>query len=448
MLLKAHYVLPVTAPHIEDGALLVRDGLIADIGKADQLIEAYPEESVRDFGLAAIMPGFVDVHTHLEYSAMRGLVDDLPYAQWKLQLMKKEELLDEADWEDAALLGALECLRSGITTIADITESGASVPAVAAAGLRAVIYREVSAMEKAQAASSMEVAIADIVRWREASNSDLVNIGIGPHSAYSCHPELFRLVAQYAHETGVPVATHLAGSREEYDFVKYGSSVLATDYREDDDGGVPWLPTGVSPVRYVLQWGLLSVPNVLAVHCTQVDDADIDILASNGVSVAFCPRCNAKLGMGVFQLRAMLAKGIKIGIGTDSPASNNTMDMFDEMRIGLLIQRASDPGQRFFDARTFVKLGTSSAAEALGLSTRTGSLEVGKSADVIAVDLSHSHQAPIADPYSTLVHSANQDNVMFTMVAGKTLLDGGQSVSLDVERIIARAEEIRTKLRG
>ena len=152
--------------------------------------------------------------------------------------------------------------------------------------------------------------------------------------------------------------------------------------------------------------------------------------------------------MGVFQLRAMLAKGIKIGIGTDSPASNNTMDMFDEMRIGLLIQRASDPGQRFFDSRTFVKLGTSSAAEALGISHRTGSLEVGKSADVIAVDLSHSHQAPIADPYSTMVHSANQDNVLFTMVAGRTLFDGGQPVSLDVERIIARAEEIRTKLRG
>lgn len=448
MLLKAHYVLPVTAPHIENGALLVRDGVIADVGKAEQLMNAYPEEPVRDFGLAAIMPGFVDVHTHLEYSAMRGLVDDLPYAQWKLQLMKKGKLLDQADWEDAALLGVLECLRSGITTIADITESGASVPAVDEAGLRAVIYREVSAMEKAQVVRVLDAAVADIARWSEASNSDLVSIGIGPHSAYSCHPDLYKRVAQYAHDTGAPVATHLAGSREEYDFVKYGSSALATDYREDGDGTVPWLPTGVSPVRYVQQWDLFSVPNVLAVHCTQVDDADIDVLASHDVSVAFCPRCNAKLGMGVLQLRAMLAKGIKIGIGTDSPASNNTMDMFDEMRIGLLIQRASDPGQRFFDARTFVQLGTSSAADALGLSDRTGSLEVGKSADVIAVDLSHSHQAPIADPYSTMVHSANQDNVMFTMVAGKTLLDGGEPVSLDVERIIARAEEIRTKLRG
>lgn len=452
MLLTARYVVPVSSPHIEDGAILVRDGVISDIGSASTLRERYPAEKRRDFGLAALMPGFVDLHTHLEFSAMRGLVDDLPYARWKIQLMEKEKALTAADWEDAALLGALEALRSGITTVADITKTGASVPAVTASGLRAFIYREVSAMDKALVERAVDGASQDIDEWRSLTDSERVTIGIAPHSTYSCHPTLFSSVADYATRNSIPVATHLAGSREEYNFVKYGSSILAVDYRDLETDRVPWLPTGVSPVKYVLQWDLLDVPNMLAVHCTQVDDDDIETLAASGVSVAYCPRCNAKLGMGMLPLRSMLAHGINVGIGTDSPAANNAMDMFDEMRIGLLIQRAIDPDEIFFDARTFIGLSTIDAAKALQIDHMTGSLEVDKKADIIAVDLAQSHQAPISNPYSTLVHSANQDNVIFTMVEGRVLFDehnpADLDIDLDVERIMMRADEIRSKLRA
>ncbi|MDZ4178396.1 MAG: amidohydrolase family protein [Coriobacteriia bacterium] len=448
MLLAARYVLPVATPHIEHGAVLVKNGHIVEIGELASLRELHPDEEVRDFGLAALMPGFVDLHTHLEFSVMRGLVDDLPYAGWKLQLMEREKQLDSADWEDAALLGALEALRSGITTVADISDTGAAVRAVAASGMRAFVYREVSTMEKARVDEVMVAALADMAQWRAASDPDLVTVGIAPHATYSCHPELYRRVADLAIAEGVPVATHLAGSKEEYNFVKYGSSALAVDYRERDAHTIPWLPTGVSPVRYVLQWGLMDVPSLLAVHCTQVDDADIEILATHDVSVAFCPRCNAKLGMGVMPLRKMLYGGVTVGIGTDSPASNNTMDMFDEMRIGLLVQRAIDANEQFHNARKFVKLGTLDAARALGIDDVTGSLEPGKQADIIAVDLSHSHQLPTAYPYSTLVHAANQDNVVFTMVAGRVLYDDGGWTTLDAGRISQRAEEIRLKLRA
>lgn len=448
MLLAARYVLPVAAPHIENGAVLVRDGRIVEIGELATLQVKHPEEPVRDFGLAALMPGFVDLHTHLEYSAMRGLVDDLPYAEWKLQVMEKERALAPEDWEDAAMLGALEALRSGITTVADITDSGSSMRAVNASGMRAFVYREVQTMDHKRIDEAMTAAEQDISDWRSSADEELVTVGIAPHSAYSCHPELFRRVSDYAIATGTPVTTHLAGSRAEYEFVKYGSSTLAFEYRQKWGSDVPWLPTGVSPVRYVLQWGLMDVPELLAVHCTQIDDEDIDVIATKDVAVAFCPRCNAKLGMGVLPLRKLLYRGVRVGIGTDSPASNNTVDIFDEMRIGLLIQRAMDAHEQFHVARKFVKLATFDAARALRIENIVGSLEPGKVADIIAVDLSHTHQLPTQYPYSTLVHAANQDNVVFTMVCGRVLYDSGQWSTLDVERLRVRAEELRVKLRG
>ncbi len=155
----------------------------------------------------------------------------------------------------------------------------------------------------------MERAAADIAAWRATSDPSRLTIGIAPHAPYSCHPELFRRVAEYAQD-GTPVAIHLAGSIEEYQFVKYGSSMLATDVRDSYDADAPaWLPTGVSPVRYVLQWGLFDVPNIMAVHCTQVDDSDIEMLADHDVAIAHCPRCEAKLGMGTAPLEKFLARG-------------------------------------------------------------------------------------------------------------------------------------------
>jgi 5-methylthioadenosine/S-adenosylhomocysteine deaminase len=448
MLLTARYVLPVAAPHIENGAILVHDDVIVEIGDVDHLRTLHPDEEVRDFGLAALMPGFIDTHTHLEYSAMRGLVDDLPYSQWKLQLLQKERLFTSQDWDDSALLGALEALQSGITLVGDVTETGASGHAAQAAGMRAVIYREVATMEKSQVTAVMDKAASDIAAWRETTDPTRLTIGIAPHSPYSCNPELFRRVADYAMD-GTPVAIHLAGSVEEYQFVKYGSSMLATDVRDTFDADAPlWLPTGVSPVRYVLQWGLFDVPNILAVHCTQVDESDIEVLAMRDVAVAHCPRCEAKLGMGTAPVERFLSTGIRVGLGTDSPAASNSMDVFEEMRIGLLVQRAALGAERFMNARQFVKMATLDAARALRVDDRLGSLEPGKQADIIAVDLSKSHQIPTHYPYSTLVHTANQENILATMVAGKVVYEAREWAGLDHERVYARAEEMRMKLRA
>jgi 5-methylthioadenosine/S-adenosylhomocysteine deaminase len=229
--------------------------------------------------------------------------------------------------------------------------------------------------------------------------------------------------------------------------VKYGSSMLATDVREEYDASAPaWLPTGVSPVRYVLQWGLFDAPNVLAVHCTQVDDEDIEVLATHDVAVAYCPRCNAKLAMGAAPVDKFLQAGLRVGIGTDSPAAANSMDPFEDMRIGVLIQRAMLGSDKWMTTRQFIKLATLEAARALGIDDQVGSLEPGKQADIIAVDLSKSSQIPTHYPYSAIVHTANQQQVLMTMVGGKILFEDRIWTQMDKERLTARAEEMRIKL--
>ena len=449
MLLVARYVIPVSASHIENGAILVRDGSIVEVGSANKLKTLYPDEPTKDFGLAALMPGFVDAHTHLEYSAMRGLINDAPYAAWKLHIADKSKLFDAKDWDDSALLGAIEAVRSGITTVADITETGASFEAVKQIGLRGVIYREVGTMERQEVENALEQAFSDIADWRRNATG-LQQVGIAPSALFTCHPKIFEGVAQYAQD-GTPVALHLAGSREEYEFIRYGSSPFSVHSTEQERGyGIdvpPWLATGTTPVDYVLNWGVLDVPNVLAIHCVQVDDEDIERLAERNVSIAMCPRCNAQLAMGVAPLTKFLKAGLTVGLGTDSPAAIDATDPFAEMRTGLQLQRATGNRQTFIKASEMLRIATLGSAQALGIEDQVGSLDPGKKADIIAVDLSNSNQAPTHDPGQAVLFTAHPDNIMMTMVEGEILYDGQHQHGLDVERVFSRAEEMRIKLR-
>ena len=334
MLFTAKYVIPVTAPFIEDGAVLVRGDEIADVGPAEFLKAKYPDEEVRDMGLSALMPGFVDVHTHLGYTALRGMFGDLPYSDWKRAVLRREVLFTPQDWIDSARLGSLEAVASGITTIADITSTGSSFVAASEIGLRARIYREVMTIHGDHADAVVQEGVDDIKAWREQDTSSRIQFGIASGPIYSCHPKVFSSIARYANENGVPVAMHLAGSHEEDDFIRYGSSPFAVHTSEHENHRLseaypPWLPAGVSPVKYVSNWDILDVPEMLAVHCVHVDDEDIATLAEKGVDIAYCPRINAKLSMGSAPLIKFLAAGITVGLGTDSPAAVDTKDMID-----------------------------------------------------------------------------------------------------------------------
>ena len=447
MLLKAQWVLPISKKPIEDGAVVVEGSKIKAVGKYKRLLGRFPDEEVVDFGKAIILPGFIDIHTHLEYSIFRGLLDDLSYADWKIQLTMKSAGLKKGDWELSAHIGALEALQSGITTIADITGSGASLKAAKDAGLRGVIYYEVADMDHTKVPQIIADAEKTISRWNDTVSGTNLIIGLAPHSPYTVSPPLYKKASEWARQTKLKMCTHLAGSKAEYDFVKFGSGVLPNEYWDLMGwGDILWQPTGVSPVKYLEEWGVFDGGDVLAVHCVQVNEADIDILKKYDVSVAHCPRCNAKLGMGIAPLPSFAHRNLKVGLGTDSPASNNTMDIFDEMRIGVLLQRGVK-GSFDFTAEDFVRMATLGGAEAINMESEVGSLDPGKQADIVVVDMSHSHQTPAREPYSALVYTANQENVVLTMVAGKTLYRDGVYATLDEQAILEKSEPIRKRLK-
>ena len=425
MLLCAQYILPITSEPFQDGAVLVRDGVIRDIGKVDMLKLRYPEEEVADFGLAALMPGLVDLHTHLENSVMRGIVHDVPYTTWILSVAEKSSKMDVSDWYDSAILGGLDALSSGITCVADITVTGAACTATQKLGLRSVIYREVGAMDKRRVDYAMRMAENDIMHWREEVDSSRITIGVAPAAIYTCHPSVFGRVAEFANRENV-----------------HGMDVKR-GYVEIP----PWLPTGTSPVRYALNWGAFETSNVLAIHCVHVDEEDVKKLKEYDVAVGVCPRCNAQLGMGVAPVNEFLRAGLRLGLGTDSPAATDSTDMLTEMRLGMLVQRAVDVNE-FLDSSTMLEMATMGGARALRLDDKIGSLDVGKRADVIAVDLSSSHQTPTTDPVSAVVNTCTATDVLMTMVDGKLLYEKSRwHVDVEVAKNIARVIEIRGKLR-
>ena len=441
MLLCAQYILPITSEPFQKGAVLVRDNVIRDIGTAEMLKLRYPDEEVVDFGQAAIMPGLVDLHTHLENSVMRGIVHDVPYTTWVTSMLEKSAKMDVSDWYDSAILGGLE---------ADITATGAACTATQKLGMRSVIYREVGAMDKRRVDYAMRIAENDIMHWREEVDGDRITIGVAPAAMYACHPSMFSKVSEFARRENVPVAMHVAGNREEYNFIKYGSSPFSVHTMDQKRGFVeipPWLPTGTTPVRYALNWGAFESDNVLAIHCVHVDDKDVQKLKEYDVAVAVCPRCNAQLGMGVAPINEFMRAGLRLGMGTDSPAATDSTDMLTEMRIGMLVQRAVNVGE-FLDSATMLEMATIGGARALKLDDKIGSLEIGKLADIIAVDLSGSHQTPTTDPVSAVVNTCSGADILMTMVNGTALYEKNKwNVGVEVARNIARIIEIRGKLR-
>jgi len=442
---RADWVLPVAAPVLPDGGVAVAGDSIVAVGPAPRLIAEHPGAAQVDMGRSIIMPGFVNCHSHVEYTSFRGILDDAEFGDWIISLVDVKASLTPEEYCVSARLGALEAVSSGITTIADTSYGAATLEAAAAIGLRGRLYLEVFGIDDARLDDTMEDVERRLAE-AQAKAPATFGVGLAPHAPYTVSSHLYQRVSRLAQERGLKVMSHVAESKDELTYIRSGSGKFAHDYREK----MGWermlvQPYGVTPVKYLQQWNVLH-HDFLAVHCVNVTREDIRILRGKDVAVAHCPKSNAKLGCGIAPLSDLLREGVRVGLGTDSPASSNIMDMFDEMRTMLFLHRAVERDVAVLDAQKCVRIATLGGAEALGLEAEVGSLEAGKRADLIAVDVSRSHFAPIADPYSALVYGANQDDVRLTVVGGRELYRDRVHTGVDADAVRAAAVSVREKL--
>lgn len=446
-ILSADWLLPISAEPIEHGAVVVSDTQIAAVGKTKYLIENFPEAAVENFGEAAILPGLINCHSHLEITAMRGFLDDVEedFYAWLMKLTRtRGEKLTENDIETAAAFGALEGVRAGVTCFADIGRFGkAGFQALKTNGLRGILFQETEFSPKNDEAENDFAKLKDKFLELKATETALVKVGLSPHAPYTVSRKLFERIADYAITENVKISVHAAESDQERDFFETGAGFFADLYKNLN---LEWRAPRTSPVEYLKDIGVLRAKPLLA-HCVKVSRRDIELIAETDSSIAHCPKSNAKLGHGIAPLEKFLARNIRVGFGSDSVAGNNTCDIFEEARFATLLARGENR-KRFLTAREMIETATLGAARAMNLNHEIGSLETGKQADLIVVSLDHAAQMPMHDVYSTLLFATSARDVKMTMVAGAEIYRDGQAKLIDEMELKAKMKEIAVKMRS
>jgi cytosine/adenosine deaminase-related metal-dependent hydrolase len=435
---RARWVVPVTSPPVRDGAVAIHDGRFAYVGPQD----GAPKGEARDLGDALLLPGLVNVHTHLELTAMRGFLEDLPFPEWiaRLQAAKSKVLTPES-MLDSAKLGIAEGLLAGITTFADTCDSGIALEAMRAMGVRGIMYQEVFGPDP-DACGEAITSLRQKIDEHRANESALVRLGVSPHAPYTVSDQLFEAVRDLARVMRLPVAVHIAESAEEEMYVRDASGPFADAHRTR---GLSVAPRGDSSVALLGRLGVLSVRPLL-IHCVRTHEADIRAIAAARCSIAHCPASNAKLGHGIAPLTEWLHAGITVGLGSDSMASNNRMHLLEEARLALLAQRGRGGSQAGFPASRALELATIGGARCLGLDHEIGSINVGKAADFAAFPLDEVSAVPHADPIATAVFALGGTRARVVAVAGELRVLDGRLVDDNedvVDRVRVTAETLR-----
>jgi cytosine/adenosine deaminase-related metal-dependent hydrolase len=429
-LFSADWVVPVSSPPLAAGGVLVEGERIAAVGAAAELAAAHPGAERIDLPGCVLAPGFVNLHSHIEYAAYSGLGDGLAFGPWIASHRERTMRLGRDGLAAMARLGAAESLRSGVTTLVDASYAGATVAACTEAGLRAVVAIEAFGGDDADA-----TAVADELDARlealAAHAGPRVELGISPHAPFTVGLPLFTEMVARARARGMRVVTHLGESRHELDAMVRGTGVLAKMVGA----------YGRHPIRELAERGLLG-PETVVAHAVHVDDDDIAALAESGAAVAHCPRSNAILGCGVAPVARLRAAGVRVGLGTDSPSSALTLDLFDELRAALLLARASAGDPEALSTSAALQMATLDGARALGLSDR-GALATGMLADLIAVRLDGTPFWPAADPAAALVLGGSPALVKMVAIGGDVLY-GVDSTAF--ERALPAAASARSRI--
>lgn len=378
-LLTARLLFPITSPPLFEGALLLQGETILEVGERGELERHHPSLLTEDLGEAALLPGLVNVHTHLELSALKGTLDG-PFLDWLLQLIDLKKGLDGGFYLRSASQGVRDLIRGGTTTVGEITSVGASFEVLRRSGLRGVVYSEALGLDPFQAEGIVKQAEQEIERMRREAGH-LLKVGLSPHAPYSLSEPLLATLGGLARRFRLPVAVHLAESLAEIRYVKEGTGPIRERLlKKVGRDGPSHEIRGETPVVLFHRHGVLS-PFTLVVHAVHLETEDVERLASSGTGVAHCPRSNHLLGNGIAPIPTYLERGIRVGLGTDSLASNESLSLWDEMRFALSLHKGR------ISPEGLLKMATLEGAEILGLSKEVGSLEPGKRADLIAVRL-------------------------------------------------------------
>jgi 5-methylthioadenosine/S-adenosylhomocysteine deaminase len=410
----------------EPGAVAVRGDTIVAVGLEADLRTRFTAAETIDCHGKVLMPGLVNAHTHVPMTLLRGLADDLRLDVWLLGYMMPVER--EFVSPDFITLGTqiacVELIRSGVTSFADMYYFEEDVAkATASAGLRAVCSQTVLKFPSPDARffeESLAMARDYIQRWKD---HPLIVPSVAPHAPYTCTAEILRSTAQLAAEFDVPLHTHLAETATE-----------AENSRQEH--GMPVVP-------YVKKMNLFDA-KVLAAHCVHVDDGEINTLLHHRAGIAHNPSSNLKLASGFAPVTKMLEAGLNVGIGTDGPASNNDLDMFEEIRLAAFIAKAVTNDPTALPAHTALTMATRMGAQAMHIGHLTGSLEPGKRADLILIDIAPLHNSPrfrrdLNGVYAQIVYAAKSSDVTDVMVNGRWLMRSRQLATLDEASLLDHA---------
>ena len=422
-----------TMKQYEPGAVAIRGNQIIAVGPDAELQANYSAAETVDCSHQVVMPGLVNAHTHVPMTLLRGLADDLRLDVWLLGYMMpvEREFVSPDFVRLGTKLACVELIRSGVTSFADMYYFEEDVArATAEAGLRAVCSQTVMKFPAPDAPffeESLASARDFIQRWK---GHPLIVPSVAPHAPYTCTTEILRATAELAAEFDVPLHTHLAETALEVENI-----------RAEQD--MPVIP-------YVKKQGLFDA-KVLAAHCVHIDEGEMHTLLHNNAGVAHNPSSNLKLASGFAPVSKMISIGLNVGIGTDGPASNNDLDMFEEIRLAAFIAKAATNDPTALPAVTSMSMATRLGANALHLGHLTGTLEPGKRADLILVDLNPLHNAPRfrRDPdmiYAQLVYAAKSTDVAAVMVDGKWLMRGRKILTLDEEELLQAAAEYARRI--
>jgi len=421
ILLKDFTLLPTPDGPEEFGSIVIEGERIVRIGSSFAL-EGTPFDRVIEGEGRLVMPGLVNAHTHLAMVLFRGFADDLPLQAWLEEaIWPAEKHLREEEVYWASLLGIAELFRSGVTAFADMYFYMDQVArAVEQSGMRALLAHGMIAPDEAKAEQELERGLELAERWHGAADNR-IRVALGPHAPYTCGEGLWRRATESAEKYGLMLHTHLAETALE-----------VKEFSEQH---------GITPVEWLANLGAFEVP-VLVAHCVHLTNRDIDILAEHDVQVAHNPTSNMKLGSGIAPVKRLLERGVNVALGTDGAASNNDLDMWEELRLAALLAKVGgDPTA--LPAPAALKLATINGAQALGL--EGGELKEGAVADLIILNLNSPHLIPQYNLVSNLVYAAHPGDVETVIINGEIVMENRKIRTFDEEKVKVRVKEISKK---